>query len=246
MNHHSLKAPSKERLEELLSFCKIINISFNDIRLLEAGLTHTSYANETGCMNNERLEFLGDSVLGLVCADYLYSFLPEHQEGDLSRIKATVVSEDSLAEVARKLELPSYIHIGHGEEINGGRNKKAILADAMEAIIAAIYLDQGFESARNYVLSWLTGQVDNVLKGRNTNKDYKSMLQAYAQKTRGKVPEYLLDRVKGPEHNPTFYVKVFIGPKCFGPASGGNKKQAEQYAARLALSELNLIHEEED
>ena len=240
------KAPSAERLEELSVFSQTLGVSFKDIQLLEHALTHTSYANETGRKSNERLEFLGDSVLGLVCADYLYSFLPEHQEGDLSRVKAMVVSEESLAEVAHKLDLPRYIHIGHGEDLNGGRGKKAILADAMEAIIAAIYLDQGFVAAQEYVLSWLKGQVDNVLRGRNTNKDYKSMLQAYAQKTRGKVPEYFLDRVKGPEHHPTFYVKVFIGPKCFGPASGGNKKQAEQYAARLALSELNLIHEEED
>ena len=226
-----------------MSFSRNLGVEFKDINLLELSLTHTSYANETGSVSNERLEFLGDSVLGIVCADYLYESLPDHQEGDLSRIKSMVVSEESLAEVSHKLELPKYIHIGHGEEINGGRSKKAILADAMEAIIAAIYLDQGFEAARTYVLSWLRGQVENVLKGRNTNKDYKSTLQAYAQKTRGKVPEYFLDRTKGPEHNPTFYVKVFIGPKCFGPASGGNKKQAEQNAARLALISLNLIKE---
>ena len=119
-----------------MSFSRNLGVEFKDINLLELSLTHTSYANETGSVSNERLEFLGDSVLGLVCADYLYESLPDHQEGDLSRIKSMVVSEESLAEVSHKLELPKYIHIGHGEEINGGRSKKAILADAMEAIIA--------------------------------------------------------------------------------------------------------------
>ena len=214
----STKAPSKARLEELLSFSQELGVTFNDISLLELSLTHTSYSNESGCPSNERLEFLGDSVLGLVCADYLYSTLPGHPEGDLSRIKSMVVSEESLAEVSHRFHLAERLHIGHGEELNGGRHKKAILADAMEAIIAAIYLDQGFECARKYVLSWL--------------------------KNRGKVPTYFLDRVKGPEHNPTFYVKVFIGQKAFGPASGSNKKQAEQNAARLALISLNVISED--
>lgn len=224
-------------------FCTNLGVTFNDYRLLEMALTHTSYANESGSPDNERLEFLGDSVLGLVCADYLYGLLDGHQEGDLSRIKAMVVSEESLAEVAFRLELPRYIHIGHGEEINGGRMKKAILADAMEAIIAAIYLDQGFDVAQKYVLSWLTGQVDNTIKGRNSNKDYKSMLQSHAQKNRGKVPLYHLERVKGPEHNPTFFVSVSVDNRTYGPASGGNKKQAEQNAARVALVSLGLVCE---
>ena len=169
MNQQTEKAPSSKRLEELLAFSKIINVSFSDIGLLDNALTHTSYANETGKLNNERLEFLGDSVLGLVCAEYLYKNLPFQQEGDLSRIKAAVVSEESLAEVAHKLGLSSYIQIGHGEEINGGRNKKAILADAMEAVIAAIYLDQGFDCARKYVLSWLEGQIETVREGKCLN-----------------------------------------------------------------------------
>ena len=209
MNQQFEKAPSSKRLEELLAFSKIINVSFSDINLLDNALTHTSYANETGKLNNERLEFLGDSVLGLVCAEYLYKNLPSQQEGDLSRIKAAVVSEESLAEVAHKLDLSSYIQIGHGEEINGGRNKKAILADAMEAVIAAIYLE--------------------------------SRLQTYMQKSRGKVPEYILDRTEGPEHMPTFYVKVILGHKVFGPARGANKKQAEQNAAHIALEELGQL-----
>ena len=241
MNQQTEKAPSSKRLEELLAFSKIINVTFSDIGLLDNALTHTSYANETGKLNNERLEFLGDSVLGLVCAEYLYKNLPFQQEGDLSRIKAAVVSEESLAEVAHKLGLNSYIQIGHGEEINGGRNKKAILADAMEAVIAAIYLDRGFDCARKYVLSWLEGQIETVREGKNTNKDYKSRLQTYMQKSRGKVPEYILDRTEGPEHMPTFYVKVILGHKVFGPASGANKKQAEQNAAHIALEELGQL-----
>ena len=239
----TIKAP---RMQELLSFSAGIGVKFDKIELLEVALTHTSYANESGNENNERLEFLGDSVLGLVCADYLCSLLPEHQEGDLSRIKASVVSEESLAEVAHGIDLPRYIRIGHGEEMNGGRDKKAILADAMEAVIAAIYLDQGFEASRTFVLSFLREQVDKVLTGRNHNKDYKSVLQALIQKKKSRIPVYVLDHIEGPEHKPTFYVRVIIGNRTFGPASGNTKKQAEQNAAHMALCGLGVINDDLD
>lgn len=235
-----LKAP---RDGELSAFSRSsLKVDFNDWGLLSNALTHTSCANETGRASNERLEFLGDSVLGMVTADYLYHLLPDMDEGALSKVKATVVSEESLAEVAEVLGLPDRIMIGKGEAQNGGRHKKAIIADAMEAVIAAIYLDQGLEAARSYILSWMEGQVAKVLEGRNANKDYKSILQAWLQKTKkGKVPEYVLDSVTGPDHMPTFRVKVFLGQRRFGPAEGGNKKQAEQNVARMALVELGLI-----
>ncbi len=239
------EAPSADRSRELLAFSERLGITFNDLALLETALTHTSYANETGRRNNERLEFLGDSVLGLVSAEYLYRQLPDHQEGDMSRYKAAVVSEKSLAAIARTLGFPRMIRIGHGEQINGGRDKDAILADAMEAVIAALYIDQGFEAAKTYVLSWIKDPIERVLEGKNSNKDYKSMLQAHRQKHKGKVPEYLLDRCEGPEHRPTFYVKVFLGNQCFGPAAGSNKKEAEQNVARLALISLGVIGPED-
>lgn len=245
MERYYLKAPQLDtkRLGELSVFEEKTGIIFHEKRLLNLAFTHTSYANERGgeVDNNERLEFLGDSILGMVTAEYLFDTLTAMHEGDFSRIKSAVVSEESLSEVALRLDFPSYMLIGKGEEINGGRHKKAILADAMEAVIAAIYLDQGFETAKGYVLSWIKVQIEKVLAGSNTNKDYKSMLQEYLQKKKNKVPEYMLDHSEGPQHQQTFYVKVFLGNRMFGPASGPNKKSAEQNAAKLALTELGLI-----
>lgn len=247
MESYYLKAPlpDERRLGELSVFEEAIGIRFKEKRLLNLAFTHTSYANELAgeVDNNERLEFLGDSILGMITAEYLFDTLTKMHEGDFSRIKSAVVSEESLSEVALRLDFPRFILIGRGEEINDGRHKKAILADAMEAVIAAIYLDQGFECARGYVLSFIKGQVERVLEGRNSNKDYKSMLQEYLQKRKNKVPEYLLDHTEGPQHQQRFFVKVFLGNKCFGPAEGPNKKSAEQNAARMALTSLGLITE---
>lgn len=232
----------ENRMRELSCFQKTIGITFNDSSLLDTAFTHTSYANERGpgVENNEKLEFLGDSILGFVAADYLFNNYTNLHEGDFSRIKATVVSEESLSEVALRLDFPRYIRIGRGEEINGGRSKKALLADAMEAVIAAIYLDQGIEVAGKYIISWLKDQISKVFEGKNTNKDYKSVLQEYLQKKSNKVPEYKLDHVEGPQHDQRFFFKVFVGNKCFGPAEGKNKKEAEQNAARLAIDSLGL------
>ena len=247
MEKYYLKAPqlTQKRIEELSCFQETIGIKFSELRLLNLAFTHTSYANEVfgDVDNNERLEFLGDSILGMVTAEYLFENLPDFREGDFSRIKATVVSEESLAEVALKLHISDYLLLSKGEEMHQGRFKKAILADCMEAVIVAIYLDKGFETAKAYVLSFIAGQVEKVLAGRNSNKDYKSLLQVYFQKKKNKVPEYFLDHVEGPNHEQKFFVKVFLGQKCYGMAEGTNKKSAEQNAARLALKELGLIEE---
>ncbi len=245
MNYY-VKAPQldSKRIEELSVFQERIGIKFKELRLLNLAFTHTSYANElSGVDNNERLEFLGDSILGMVTAEYLFENLTALHEGDFSRIKAAVVSEESLNEVAIQLDFPSYMLIGHGEEINGGRRKKAILADAMEAVIAAIYLDQGFDSVKTYILKWMSGQVEKVLSGRNENKDYKSMLQEYLQKRKNKVPTYVLDHTEGPQHEQKFFVKVFLGTKMYGPCEGKNKKAAEQNAAHLALIKVGVLKE---
>lgn len=244
MEKYYLKAPqlNQKRIEELSVFENKINIHFSELRLLNLAFTHTSYANEVfgDVDNNERLEFLGDSILGMVTAEYLFENLPVLKEGDFSRIKATVVSEESLNEVALKLSVSDYLLLSKGEEMHQGRQKKAILADCMEAIIAAIYLDKGFECAKAFILSFIKDQVAKVLEGRNQNKDYKSLLQIYFQKKKNKVPEYLLDHVEGPNHDQKFYVKVFLGQKCYGMAEGTNKKMAEQNAAHLALKQLGL------
>lgn len=233
---------SKERERELLSFTKDNNLHFNNLRLLNLAFTHTSYANEhKGAVdNNERLEFLGDAVLGMITAEYLFSSFDRFHEGEFSKIKSVVVSEQSLSEVASAMHFERYLLVGHGEFSQGGTRKKAIQADAMEAVIAALYLDQGLEAAKNFVLSFIPVQVDKVLKNQVSYKDYKTVLQEYYQKKRGKVPTYQLVSQVGPDHDQVFSVTVSMGTKTFGPAEGKNKKSAEQAAAKMALIALGL------
>lgn len=244
MLNYTKKAPAvdKKRAMGLFAFQEKIGIKFNNLELLNLAFTHTSYANE--CLgdvdNNERLEFLGDSVLGMVTAEYLFTNFPELHEGDFSRIKAWAVSENSLAEVATSLDFEKYLLMGRGEEIQGGRRKKAVIADAMEAVIAAIYLDQGLGVVRDYILSFIKGQVDKVLHNKQSGKDYKSELQEYFQKRRKKCPEYELVGTRGPAHDQVFSVVVHLNTKTFGPAEGSNKKSAEQSAAKMALQALGL------
>lgn len=233
---------TEKRERELLSFLKANNLQFNELRLLNLAFTHTSYSNEakTSQDNNERLEFLGDSVLGMITAEYLFSSFTRFHEGEFSKIKAVVVSEESLSEVALRLEFNKYILVGRGEQSQGGNLKKAILADSMEAVIAALYLDQGLESARRFVLSFIPAQVESFLNNKISYKDYKTELQEYLQKRRGKVPKYVLVSQKGPDHDQVFSVTVELGTKVYGPAEGKNKKSAEQAAARLALIAIGL------
>lgn len=244
MISYLVKAPvlSDERKEELFSFIESLGISFGDYRLLNLAFTHTSYANE--CRgevdNNERLEFLGDSVLGMITAEYLFSSFTRFHEGEFSKIKAVVVSEESLSEVALSLHFDRYILVGRGERSQKGTMKKAILADALEAVIAALYLDQGLETAKGFVLSFIPGQVEKMLENKLSYKDYKTELQEYLQKKRGKVPRYVIVSQTGPDHAQTFHVNVEMGTKVFGPGEGRNKKAAEQAAARIALIALGL------
>ena len=238
------KAPAltEERKRELFSFTESLGLSFDDYRLLNLAFTHTSYANECKGKvdNNERLEFLGDSVLGMVTAEYLFSSFTWFHEGEFSKIKSVVVSEESLSEVALSLHFDRYILVGRGEKSQNGMMKKAILADAMEAVIASLYLDQGIESARKFVLSFIPQQIEKMLANRLSYKDYKTELQAYLQKRRGKVPIYILVGQTGPDHDQIFSVNVELGTKTFGPGEGRNKKSAEQAAARMALIALGI------
>ncbi len=226
----------KGRLKELQAFSKRTGIHIKNMELLNHAFVHRSSTNESHCQNNERLEFLGDSVLGVVCASYLYKALPDFAEGDLAKIKSVVVSEKALAPVAIELGIDKLLILGHGEEMSGGRKKDAILADCMEAVIAAIYLDQGYKTAEAYILSFLTKSVDEVLsKGL---KDYKTLLQEYLQKKDKICPKYEVIGSSGPEHAKVFEVVVVLGDKKIGPAEGKNKKEAEQNAAKMALDSL--------
>lgn len=201
---------------------------------------HRSFVNETveRIDNNERLEFLGDSVLGLVVVDYLYRFLPDRPEGDLARIKAHVVSEESLADVALELGIDALVRLGRGEELSGGRQKKALLADSMEAVIGAFYLDAGFDKAAKFVLSLLKVRIDTVLEDRH-RKDYKTLLQEYVQKHYRCYPKYMLEKKSGPDHQQKFWINVSINDQVYGHGSGTSKKAAEQEAASAAWNALS-------
>ncbi len=231
-----------QRKKDLVSFSKNLSIHFNDLLLLDMAFHHRSFSNEGGASgtryNNERLEFLGDAVLGMATATYLYETMAQSQEGDLSRIKSVVVSEMSLAPIALNIGVDKYLVLGRGEEMSGGRTKKAILADAVEAIIGAYYLDSGYAAAEKLVLKLIIPEIKKVLANRHS-KDYKTLLQEYYQKKYKTCPSYKLVKCTGPDHDRTFWVSVHLGEVAYGPATGKNKKEAEQAAAHLAWEAIN-------
>lgn len=212
---------------------------FQDRRLLENALMHSSYANENrahGCTSNERLEFLGDSVLGMVTATRLYQLYPDMPEGKMSRLRAELVCEQSLHAVALELRLGDYIRLGHGETRNGGRERPSILADAVEAIIAAMYLDGGLGPAKRFILDHiLTGLADGQM---HHVSDYKTDLQERVQRKPGQTLEYTLLSESGPDHNKTFAMNVLLNGQEIGQGSGRTKKEAEQAAAKCALERM--------
>lgn len=223
----------------LNNFQKKLSISFKSLDLLNQAFMHRSVVNEISyCKeNNERLEFLGDAVLGMAVATYLYGFLENHPEGDLAQIKSVVVSEAVLSKIAVKIGIDECLLLGKGEEMSGGRQKKALLADAVEAVIGAYYLDSGYENAEKLVLRLIVPEITDVIEKKHT-KDAKTQLQEFVQKKFKICPKYELAAISGPDHNKTFEVNVVIGNKKFGPAKGKNKKTAEQLVAELALKEL--------
>lgn len=240
-NNDEFRAPAvtSERKRELLLFERSTGIRFRRLELLNLAFCHRSYANENSqdIGNNERLEFLGDSVLGLVVSEHLFRNLPDRQEGDLAKIKSFVVSEDSLATIARSLKIDNFILIGKGEEFSGGRSKKAILADSLEAIIGAYFIDSGFRNCRKFVLKFLIPEILKVLENRH-RKDFKTMLQENVQKKYKTYPKYVLVQKTGPDHDKTFWMEVRIRDKVYGPGEGKNKKEAEQSAAAIAYREI--------
>ena len=200
---------------------------------------HRSVSNESiQKVNNERLEFLGDAILGAVTADLLYQNLSRKAEGDLARIKSVVGSEDVLSGVALELQIDSLLVLGKGEELSGGRTKKAILADALEALIGALYIDSGYKNAHAFVSRFIGAEIERVLENKH-HLDYKSLLQEFCQRKFKRYPEYRLVKRSGPEHSRIFWVDVAVNGRVFGPATGKNKKSAEREAAKLAYEAVH-------
>jgi ribonuclease III len=236
-----MKAPemTPERRKELHLFERQAGIKFKKLDYLNLAFAHRSYSNENAddIDNNEKLEFLGDSVLGLVTAEYLFEILTDRPEGDLAKIKSFVVSEDSLSSIARHLRVDNFILIGKGEECSGGRSKKALLADALEAIIGAYFIDSGFRMSKKFILKYIEPEINKVLENRH-KKDYKTLLQELVQKTYKSYPKYTLSKKTGPDHSRTFWIDVTVNNTTYGPGKGKNKKEAEQNAAGIAYNAL--------
>ncbi|HOX93037.1 MAG TPA: ribonuclease III [Spirochaetales bacterium] len=230
---------SRERKDAVAAFQKSLGYRFKDSDLLTRALTHRSHVNEDSSSsgNNERLEFLGDAVLGMASASHLFSMLGDRPEGDLARIKSFVVSEDTLSGIALGLSMDALLLIGKGEERSGGRTKKAILADALEAVFGAAYLDGGFEKAKALVLRFIVPEIDKVLSDRH-RKDYKTLLQEYAQKYHHVYPVYTLAKRSGPDHDRTYWMNCSLLSTSYGPGSGKTKKDAEQAAAAMAYEAI--------
>lgn len=228
--------------DEFDALQRAIDYRFRDRGLLEHAMTHTSRANEDvsgGVADNESLEFLGDAVLGFIIADMLFHEFPGSNEGEKSKLKASLVSTTTLARLAEALSLGDHLLLGRGEEKTGGRRKQALLADGYEALIAAIYLDGGIEHARGFILREFGALLREArLGGLTAHQDFKSALQEHLQAAERPLPEYRLTGSMGPDHRKQFQVAVFIGGESLAEATGPSKKEAEQEAARLALARL--------
>ncbi|MCH5212327.1 MAG: ribonuclease III [Oscillospiraceae bacterium] len=216
---------------------KKIGHEFKDKRLLKTALTHSSYANENHTKNNERLEFLGDSVLSVIISDYIFKKMQKVDEGDLSRFRATLVCEASLAEVAKKIHLSELVFLGRGEDMTGGRKRPSVISDAFEAVLGAIYLDAGIETARAWLLNLMTDRIELVLSG-GLYSDYKTVLQEWVQRDGKSAVTYSTIKETGAEHIRRFTVQVEINGEPQATASGHSKKDAEQKAAKILLERL--------
>ena len=221
-------------MKELALLMKRMDHRFKNESLLINALTHSSYAHECrhGGADNERLEFLGDSVLGFIAAEYLFGLLSS-QEGELTKVRASVVCEKALASYANELGLGDYLLLGHGEQATGGNRRPSILADAFEAVLAAVYLDGGMEEARRFVMPYLEKEVAS--QRRRHFKDYKTCLQEIVQQNPEERVEYALVKESGPDHQKQFTVEVHLNSNVIGNGTGRSKKEAEQQAARQAL-----------
>ena len=217
-----------EQLQEVLHY------TFKNPALLRIAMTHTSFANESKVpsTHNERLEFLGDSVLSVVVADYLFHH-SKRPEGELTRMRASLVSEEALFQFAQEIHLGDYLRLGRGEDLGGGRNRPSVVSDAFEALIAALYLDGGMETARNFILPFIT-------EGKTAEEDYKTRLQEVIQQNPEEKLHYAVESENGPDHDKKFVVAVYLNSNRMAAGEGRSKKAAEQQAAKEALRLMGL------
>lgn len=219
-----------------------LNYKFKDDKILKTALTHSSYVNENKLKaidSNERLEFLGDAILGLVVSEHLYHKYPLYPEGKLTKLRAKIVCEQSLAYVAKKFKVGGYLLLGKGEEATGGRDRESILADTMEAIIGAVYLDSNYDHVKRVMLDKFGKDVEKAASEGILFMDYKTELQEKIQKNGNSKIEYIVSREEGPDHGKIFYIDVYVEDKRLGAGKGRNKKEAEQHAAEDALERLS-------
>jgi len=235
-----MDAAREQALQEL---AQELGVTFHDLTLLQLALTHTSFANEARgpVESSERLEFLGDAVLELASSTYLYQRYPQMPEGQLTKVRASIVCSATLAELATQLHLGDYLLLGHGEEMGGGRTRQTNLEDVFECVIGAIYLDQGWPTANAYVLRQLAPEFKRVSAGVEIQKDYKTQLQEVVFRQPGQSIEYVELAESGPDHNKTFRFQVVVTGQVLGEGTGHSKKAAEQQAARLALQKLTQV-----
>lgn len=237
----------KERRLKLKHLQEIVSYNFKKLSLLNQAFTHKSYVNENpdqGYRDNERFEFLGDAVLDVIISHLLMDALPNHTEGDLTKLRSSIVNEKMFADLSRKLNLGDFLLLGKGEDYTKGRNKNSILADTYEALIASIYLDRGFKSVFNVVKKHFSEILSAAVQGNLSHGDFKSKLQEYAQSVFKSTPQYVSVNESGPDHNKSFEVNVTLNNKLLGTGSGKSKKDAAQYAAKEALEKLSKVSED--
>ena len=235
-----------KRMELIEELERKISYVFDDKKYINWALTHSSYANEykkQKIVYNERLEFLGDSILGLIVSEYIYKVYPKYPEGELTKLRATVVCEPSLSYLASNINLGRYMLLGKGEDATGGRERVSILADAFEALIGAIYLDGEMESAKPFVLHHLKPVIEDAVSGRELFIDYKTQLQETMQKVNKGNIAYKVTKEEGPDHNKIFHTEVYAKEKELGTGFGKSKKDAEQNAAKAALIRMDEDNE---
>lgn len=228
-------------MADITDLQEILGVTFNKPSLLEQALVHSSYVNENPAFvsgHNERLEFLGDAVLGFIVAEKLYQDFPDLSEGEMTKLRSVLVRRETLARVAKAVRLGDFLYLGKGEEASGGQDKTANLAGALEAVIAATFLDQGAAAARNFVLRLLSEELARVVS-QGMAVDYKSQLQELMQSRYQSTPVYRLVEEVGPDHDKRFTVEVMAGNTVLGRGTGKNKKSAETEAARSALERLS-------
>lgn len=224
---------------------KSINYSFKHLRYLEEALTHSSYSNESkdkGIRHNERIEFLGDSVLNLVISDYIFRTYTSLSEGELTKIRANVVCEQTLSEVAKNIDLGIYLLLGKGEDLGGGRKRNSVLADALESLVGAMYLDGGLDNASRFIIREFETIVELASRG-NINRDFKTIFQEKIQSASDKKITYRVVEESGPDHDKTFEIEIIVGEHPLARGKGRSKKEAEQDAAKKALERYDQVYE---